>query len=764
MQTKMTYKRAIHFVIFAILCITSTYAQKGSIRGYLYDKATGEPILYGNVYLEGTTIGTNTDFNGFYTIAEVPEGEYTVTATYIGYDTVSEKIVVRPSSIINQSFYLQEGGINIGTINVSAKKLSARSEVQVSKISVTPKQIKALPSVGGEADIAQYLQVLPGVVSTGDQGGQIYIRGGSPVQNKILLDGLNIYNPFHSLGFYSVFETELIRNVDVFTGGFNAEYGGRVSAIVDIKTREGDKSKLSGYTSFTPFMGKLMLEGPIRKFKEGEGSTSIVLTGKKSIIDRTSKTLYKYAAQDEDVGLPFDFTDIYGKISHVSAGGSKFNFFGFNFNDRYNDPSIANIGWGNTGIGSSFTLIPSTSSLIINGLVGFTQYDIDIDEDGDARSSGIREFGASIDFTYFGNESELKYGFELNGMRTEFDFVNPFDIKLSQEQNTTEASTFMKYRKKWGNLVFEPSIRIMYYASQRVFSPEPRLGLKYNFHDNVRFKVGAGFYSQNVLSTASDKDVVNLFSGFLTGPEGRIYDFDGKKLDDNLQKARHLVGGFEFDVLENLQLNVEGYLKSYNQLIGVNRNKIDASQSDYAFETGEAYGAELSAKFEQPSYYLWATYTYGFVNRDDGEQVYPTVFDRRHNLNLLGTYNIDKKGNLQISVRWNMGSGFPFTQTKGFYNNIYFGKGVQTDYLTSNPEEIGIIFSEDRNAGRLPYYHRLDISATKKIQFSKHTGLEINVSVTNAYDRPNIFYFDRVRYSRVDQLPILPSVGVKFYW
>ncbi len=763
-MSNMSIKNIIFSLLLCIGFVSSSNAQSGTVRGYVYDKETGEPILYGNVFLSGTTIGTNTDYNGFYNITEIPVGEYILVASYLGYDSSRTEIVIKDKGFVNKSLYLEAGGIQIEEISVSAARTSARTEVQISKISVSAKQIKALPSVGGEADIAQYLQVLPGVVSTGDQGGQIYIRGGSPVQNKIILDGLNIYNPFHSLGFYSVFETELIRNVDVFTGGFNAEYGGRVSAIVDIKTREGNKSRLGGYISGSPFMAKALIEGPIQKFKEGGGSTSFVLTGKQSLIDQTSKTLYKYAANSEDVGLPFFFTDMYAKLSHVTAGGSKFNVFGFNFNDQYNDPAIADIGWKNTGVGTSFTLIPETSSLIVNGVIGVTNYDIGIEEDGQDRRSAIKEFGANIDFTYFGNESEFKYGIGLQGMRTDFDFTNPFGINLSQVQNTTEVSAFLKYRRKIGNLIIEPSIRVMYYASQTVFSPEPRLGIKYNITDKLRFKGAAGLYSQNILSTSAERDVVNLFSGFLTGPESRVEDFDGKKLKNNLQTARHLVGGIEYDLLDNLQINLEGYLKVYDQLIVVNRNKLSASESDYALETGEAYGAEISAKYEMPKYYIWATYTYGFVNRDDGNQVYPTVFDRRHNLNLLGTYNLDKKGDFQLSARWNMGSGFPFTQTTGYYNNVNFFDGVNTDYTTSNPDDIGIIFSEQRNGGRLPFYHRFDISATKKWFFSKYTGIEANISVTNVYDRPNIFYFDRLRYLRVNQLPILPSGGIKFFF
>lgn len=156
------------------------------------------------------------------------------------------------------------------------------------------------------------------------------------------------------------------------------------------------------------------------------------------------------------------------------------------------------------------------------------------------------------------------------------------------------------------------------------------------------------------------------------------------------------------------------------------------------------------------------TYSYGFVNRFDGQQTYPTVFDRRHNLNVLTTYNFDRKGDFSISLRWNLGSGFPFTQTQGFYNQLTFTDGPNTNYLTENPDQIGIIYSQTRNGGRLPYYHRLDFSATRKFNFTKHTFLEVSASLTNAYNRDNIFYFDRIKYSRVNQLPILPALNVRF--
>ncbi len=245
-------------------------------------------------------------------------------------------MTVKKGEIVFQSIYIIEGGERLDEIAISGRKTQAKTEVQVSKISVTPKQIRALPSVGGQPDIAQYLTVLPGVVFTGDQGGQLYIRGGSPVQNRILLDGMTLYNPFHSIGFFSVFETELIRNVDVLTGGFNADYGGRISAIVDVKTREGNRKRLSGNFSGGPFQAKAILEGPIVPLKEDGGSSiSFVLTGKKALINQTDEqTCTKTSKMHRSAGIPFNYRDLYGKISLLTGNGTKLNFFGFNYTDQ----------------------------------------------------------------------------------------------------------------------------------------------------------------------------------------------------------------------------------------------------------------------------------------------------------------------------------------------------------------------------------------------------------------------------------------------
>lgn len=758
-------------ILFAVALVPGLmYAQKTEksiLRGNVYDKETAQPLGFATVQLEGAGLGVNTDVNGFFTLPNIPPGEYKMQVTYVGYTDYIEQVALKKGEILFKNIYLTESGTNLDEIVVSGKKEQARSDVQVSKLSVTPKQIRSLPSAGGQADVAQYLTVLPGVIFTGDQGGQLYIRGGSPVQNRILLDGMTIYNPFHSIGFFSVFETELIRNVDVLTGGFNADYGGRISAIVDVKTREGNRKRLAGLVSVSPFQAKALIEGPLLPLKEDGGSSiSFVLTGKKALIDQLDSKLYPRVNNDSlGTGIPFNYQDLYGKISLLAGNGSKLNAFGFHYDDGVNFP-ITNFGWESSGGGVDFTLVPVNSNTIVSGTFTFSSYDSRIEEaDRKPRNSSINGFFAGLNFSSFGRGSEVKYGLELTGFRTKFNYINFRDLPQGQEENTTEISAYLRWKRKVGPLVIEPGFRLQYYQTLGDVSAEPRLGLKYNITDKLRFKAAGGFYSQNLLSTVNERDIVNLFVGFLSAPEEQVYKpgTANTPVDNRLQRSIHGVTGFEIDVAKNFDLNVEGYYKRFTQLITLNRNKLKLTDPNYIAETGNAYGLDVSVKVEGKRAYLWSAYSLGFVNRNDGKQTYPPVFDRRHNLNVVTTYEMGKKREWELGVRWNFGSGFPFTQTQGFYTVYNFDNGIGSDVYGGNGD-LGIVYSDTRNGGRLPYYHRLDISLKRNISFGKHGKAEITAACTNAYDRENIFYFDRVRYQRVNQLPILPSASLTVQW
>lgn len=747
-------------LLLMVVWAKSVLAQGGTIRGVVYDKENGEPIIFTNVILKGTGMGAQTDEQGVYNIPNVPAGTYQVYCTQFGYDTTEVSVAVKNNQIVLQKLFLTQIGIELTNVDVTAQREEKKTETQVSMAKISVKDIERIPAIGGSADLAQYLQVLPGVIFTGDQGGELYIRGGSPIQNKVLLDGMTIYNPFHSIGLFSVFETDVIRSVNVFTGGFSAEYGDRLSAVLDVTTRDGNKKKLSGLVGASPFLARAILEGPIKKQDATGASISYLLNAKVSYLDQTSPVLYSYV---DDDGLPYSFQDFYGKLSFNSASGSRFSLFGFSFNDQAKYQQVSDFKWNEYGFGANFNLVPVGSQVLLGGTLSYSDYDITLDEgDGKPRESSIGGFDLTTDFTYFLKHGNVKFGFDIGGFRTHLKFFNSLGLIIEQDDNTTEFAAFVLLKYIFSEkLLFEPSLRLQYYASLPVFSPEPRISLKYNLTNSFRIKGSAGIYTQNFISTKSDQDVVNLFTGYLTAPQGQLDKIDGSPADNNLQSAIQAVVGVEWNVNKNLELTLEPYQKWFTQLININREKMKKSDPDFEIEEGTAYGIDFLAKYTYKRYYLWLAYSLGYVRRDNGEQVYPPHYDRRHNLNVVAAYNWGKDGSWEFDVRWNFGSGFPFTLTQGFYEQVNFLDGINTNYTTQNGS-LGIIYDDSLNAGRLPYYHRLDLALKKTIHISQNSDLELNASVINVYDRENIFYFDRVRYERVDQLPILPSLGATF--
>lgn len=749
----------LFFVSLFFLLLTSynAFSQTSTVRGFVYEKDNGEPVLFINVYLEKTQYAGSTDVNGYFSISKIPAGSYTLMITSVGFDTLRLPVTLAANELITKKLYLVKRIVSLTEVEVSAEKEAAKSDVQLGVTKITPREIKQVPAIGGEPDLAQYIQILPGVIFTGDQGGQLYIRGGTPIQNKVLLDGMIVYNPFHSIGLFSVFDSDIIKSADIYSGGFGAQYADRVSSIMDVKTRDGNKKRFGGKFSASTFNSKLLLEGPLKKpVEEGGSSISYILDGKTSYLDKSSKVFYSYV---DSAGIPYKFNDIYGKLVFNGENGSKFNVFGFHFDDKVNYAGIASYNWKSNGAGANFVLLPSGSTTLIDGVFAFSQYKITLREaDEKDRSSLINGFNMGLNFTYFYRKDEIKYGLEVLGFKTDFSFYNYANRFLQQEDNSTEFGLYVRYKKVLGKLVIDPSFRVQYFASLSALSPEPRIGAKMNVSDKLRLKASAGLYAQNLVAAASDRDVVNLFYGFLSSTEDLPNEFQGKPVSNSLQKARHLLAGFEYDLPHNFELNVEAYIKDFTQLININRDKIFANDNDFTFESGIGKGIDFVVKYDYKRIYFWAVYSLGYNKRNDGIREYEPIFDRRHNINVVASYTFGKKLDWEINVRWNYGSGFPFTQTQGFYSYLNFQQGLNVDYTTANGD-LGILYG-DLDAGRLPYYHRFDISVKKTFALGKNSILETNASVINVYDRKNIFYYDRVRGTRVDQLPILPSVGV----
>jgi len=766
------------FVFCLLITQVSLKAQEATVRGFLYEEESGEPAIFANVVLKGTNFGASTDINGYFLISKIPPGDYTLMVTYLGFDTISELISLSKGALLNKKLFVKKGSFNLETVTVSAERTEARTETKMSVVKISPKDIKQIPSVGGQADFAQYLQVVPGVVFTGDQGGQFYIRGGSPIQNKVMLDGMTIYNPFHSIGLFSVFETDLIRNASIYTGGYNAEYGGRISSVMDITTKDGNKKHLSGVVGGSTFGARAMIEGPIKKQNSpNEGSASFVLSFKNSYLAESSKVFYNYVDKD---GLPFNFADIYGKVTLNAANGSKISLFGFNFTDNVsNYKAISDFGWNSFGGGSSFVVIPGKAPVLIEGIVAYSKYETMVKSTTlNDRKSAISGFNAAINFTYFMGKNELKYGVELEGYRTEYLFKNFVNAEINQTENTTQLGLYAKYKFIVNKFIIEPGFRLEWYASLAEASPEPRLAIKYNANDWFRLKFAGGIYSQNFIAASSDRDVVNLFYGFLSGPENLPDQFDGKKRTSRIQKADHLIFGAEFDLSNSISLNVEGYYKYFPQLTNINRNKLyneseapqgasEVEYKDFILEKGNAYGMDMVLKYDYKKVYVWLVYSLGFVTRqfEDkyGEMVsYTPHFDRRHNVNFVFSYITGPKLEWEFGARWNLGTGFPFTQPQGFYESLTFPDGINSNVGTENGN-LGVIYGDLYN-GRLPVYHRLDIDVKRNFFLSANTKLVADLSVTNVYDRKNVFYVDLITSKVVYQLPFMPSFGLSLYF
>lgn len=771
------------FGLFA--CFSFTFGQDHILRGFIYDTENGEPIPFEKVTLIPTVksigiTGAITDVNGFFSIPKLAIGTYLLRVEDLNYKNYEREINITKKEGITdiRIDLITPDAKESFDVVISAETKAKTTEVLISQIKLDKKGIERVPSVGAENDITAAFSVTPGVVTTGDQGGQLYVRGGTPIQNKVLLDGMTIYNPFHSIGFFSIFETELVKNVDIYTGGFDSKYGGRISSVMDISYRDGNKKEFGGKISTSPFMAKLVLEGPIYTAKKaGDGAGSYVFSAKHSLLDYTAKSLYRNV--NEGNGLPFNFTDLYGKITLASGQGSKFSFFGFNNNDNVAYTDIADLNFKQSGGGMNFVLVPSGSPIFIKGHLNGSRYETNFNEIGaKPRTSSIGGFDLGFDFTYFlKKESQVEYGINLNGFNTDFITYNEAASKIQIQNFTTEIGSYINVKKVTNRFVFQPGIRVQAYPSLGTISVEPRFGMKYNATEKFRLKFSGGRYTQNFTSASSDRDVVNLFNGLLSAPTNVQETFitqNGKEKNpvNGLQISYHAILGTELDLSKNLTVNIEGYFKYFPQLSNINVNKLyddvsefsavdDVYKKDFLIESGKSYGIDLLVKYSKDRLFLWGVYSLGKSTRWDGFIEYFPVFDRRHNLNIVGSYAFGKKKNLELNVRWNLGSGLPFTPTNGYYQPENFNNGATTNITTSNSNNIGVLLGAF-NSQRLPYYHRLDITVKKQHTFENKTELEITVGVTNSYNRNNIFYVNRVTNKTIYQFPLLPSMGVSY--
>ena len=751
--------------------------QTGGLRGLIVDQADQSPLNLAKVSLSagGKTLESYTNNDGFYQVNGVQVGTYKVTFSRAGYAPQTIEIRVSADKNTFTRITMKESVIELDDVVIDARKQEKQTKVSTAVVQLNPKSIGTF-SIGGEPDLVRALQVMPGVITTGDQGGQLYIRGGAPIQNLVKLDGMILYNPFHSIGFFSVFETDILQSADVYTAGFGAEYGGRTSSVMDIRTRTGRRDRISGKVSASTSLGKALLEVPIGRKKNGIAPSSLLVSFKESLLDQAAPIFYPYVATEYD-GLPFEFRDLFSKYTLETNGGNKLNIFGFNFSDAVRFAGGKSIAWNSVGYGTDFTVVPASSNTILQGHLAQSSYTITSTEiENRPRFSTINGFNGGLDFTYLLRKAdELKYGLEFIGYYTDYQFTNTVGRSLQQEDNTTELGIYFDYKRQQGRWLIQPGLRLHNYSTMGVLRVEPRFGFKYNASENVRIKGSAGRYSQNLIAANSDRDVVNLFYGFLSG--GGI-DLPSKIGDEDvqgtLQTADHVVLGVEFNPAPRWNVELEAYFKNFGMITNVNRFKLyddipqyanqpERLRKDFMVERGLARGIDALVTYEDKHWYLWAVYSLGRSSRYDGEQTYAPFFDRRHNTNFVVARKFAKQ--LEVNLRWNYGSGFPFTPIRGYYEQLPFTNPDGSPYLDypfpSENGQMGILYG-DLNSKRLPDYHRLDLTAKKAWDIKEHQRLEASLAITNVYNRRNIFYYDTPKAQRVNQLPIMPTLLLSY--
>lgn len=749
------------------------HGQDNTIKGFVYDSETRQPVALVNVVTEPAGTGTLTSEEGFYLLSRLPAGDITLKIFGLGYDTISEKISLGKNMTVIRNVIISPSAYILNEINVTTTR--ERVDLRkVSEIRMVPSQIALTPSIGGMPDLIQHIQSLPGVISRGDIGGQIYIRGGTPVQTKVLLDETVIYNPIHSIGLFSVFDNDYLRNVDFYTGGFNAEYGGCLSSVIDISTKKPNSVNWSGKVDVSTIASKLFIEGPLITDSTLENfSLSVLLSMKTSYFEEASKWFYPYL----DKELPFYFRDIYAKTTAQLGKSFSVSLSGYNFRDKVSESdNFKTYDWNSSGFSLNLLTMPPEVPILIKTYIAGSVYEMTLQEPNqDNRFSKISSISVGMKFYRYMNRQTIKYGFDFTDLRTTYQYFTSDYNKYEQAENSGELSGYLDYEGNFGWFIFEAGFRGAFFTSLMQFSPEPRLAVRFLVTENIALKAAAGLFAQNLIGAASDKDIVNFFQGYLSAPVDMVSDAGQDPNDFYLQKASHLIAGVEYDLLGKLFFDLEGYYKNYTQLINFNKNKLFNKSTNngapsymtgtFISETGFAEGLEVSARYSENNRNLEINYSFAVVKRryldPNGETVeYYPQYDRRHNLNISGMYAFGKKRSWMVTARWNYGSGFPFTPSAGYYEGISFDENGKFNYMTQNGQ-MNILYGP-YNSKRLPAYHRLDMAIKKSFLFRNHSTLEAEFNIINVYNQENIFYIDRNTNQEAYQLPILPGLRISY--
>jgi hypothetical protein len=734
----------LHRITILSLCLLlgtcALKAQTSDIYGVVSDSVTKQRLPFANVTVVGTNRGAASNNVGFYLIPKLPPGTYELSASVIGFVRVVQSVTIRSGQSIEMNFLLPPTAIQSKEVLVSATRKSLELERSTSVHVLEKQDIKMIP-VTAQQDLLQALKILPGIVSTSDVSSRFYVRGGAGDQNLFLFDGIRIYNPFHALGIFSVFNPNVVDNVEVYTGAFPPGFGGKLSSVVNIMTRDGRADRISARANINLLSMEAEVEGPAIE------NSSWFLDVRKSL---SSRTFSKIIGED----IPVSFFDGTFKMSLQPSGVQKFNMTILSSGDNLlsRDADQPDYTWRNAGISISGTDLP-TNRLFVQWQVYGSSYTATRDSKSSLKitpaSTSVKHYGMRTSATVYSGPKDLYYfGFEFASPALDYSFSNRIGAHQDIQSTFFESSAWARYQADIGDLQIDAGIHAelapLLEGGQAEREIQPRINLNYLALGTWRVKASVGRFTQRMLTVGNEDDIISIFDAWI-------------KVPSNLppEQADHYVLGFSGFLTEQTTMSLEGYHKHYGSLVVYNQDKILPSDPDYVQGTGNADGVELMLRARSSFADFYGAYSLSWVRINNEGLVYYPRYDRRHHLNLMGIAH-PLRG-LNVTLKWEYGSGFPFSETVGYFDRLTLDNALpgRFELETGSP----YMMLGAKNAARLPGYHRLDASVSYELNLYGF-DVAVGADLLNLYDHKNLFYIDRTTGQRVNMLPFFPSATV----
>ena len=730
-------------VLFLSLTVKILPQNFGKLRGFVIDSTSREALAFGNVYVEELKTGASTDFRGYFLVNSLPAGrELTAVVSYVGYQTKIIHFSVRKDEITDTTVELVPSSIQLQAVEKIGKRIYEENATDIGLQKITLRELEMLPK-GVETDVFRALQYLPGVQSTGDVSAKYYVRGGASDQNLILLNGITIYNPFHAMGLFSVIDPEIINGIKFYKGGFTSEYGGRLSSVLDIQTKDGNKSVYSTKASSSFLSGKILVEGPI---PDG----SFMLTGRKSFSNQILKKFLN------DQNIPIDFYDLSFKLNYSSndfMNNAKFSLFGFYSGDnlKYADPSRENFKWINNLLGIEWFQIydaPLFSKVAVSSS-NFSGEVIPNESNLKPRRNNVNDVSISADFTYvFDSKDEFDGGIIFKVLGADLYTQNKRGIESNIKDLLGNLNFYSKYKfLRYNNFGADAGLRIIVGGSSEkgTFLLEPRLSTTYRIIPEIAIKAAAGIYHQEISTITDENEVISVFEPWFIIP-GYLEP----------SSAVHYTAGVDFDFSKTIMFKVETYYKDLKNIPVINEDKNFGYEPDFIAGSGESYGWEFLFQYNTLPLSISTSYSLSWTYKEVNNYIYYPRYDIRNSFNIGIDYDLG--WGIRAGAVWIYSSGLPFTKIMSYYDKFYFDNVYDNPFYSGYYSPFTVL--GDKNIGRLPVYHRLDLNLSKKFVISPII-IDLDISVINAYNRKNIFYFKRDTGERVNMIPFLPTATLK---